>query len=381
MRGRIALVVVFVAGSLNARQSDRCTAGAADLRAAIREVHDKQHNVGLSVAIGRDGQVVFSEGFGFADLEDSVPVRPNSRFTVASVTKAFTGIAVLIAAQRGRLDIDAPIQRYVPAFPLRPEGTITARLLAAHLAGIRHWRNERTPALYAQHFEDVTEILPLFANDSLVAPPGTRYSYSSYGYNLLGAALQSALGQPYQRLVTNEIIAPLGLTSTSFDDVRHVIPHRARHYTFYDLTTFAQLAEPQRVPDWDYSHNMAAGDILTTAEDLTRLGNSVTHPGLLTAASLELLYTRPHIGGVESPVSFGWFVDSAGPRPRRLYITGSNAGVQAGLHVFLDARLSVAIISNSWGVGSRSGELVGSAPNDLAAHLFAICEGQTVPRH
>jgi CubicO group peptidase (beta-lactamase class C family) len=353
--------------------SDRCVENADAVRAAVRDVAGKQANVGMSVAISRGGRIVFSEGFGMADLENQVPATPRTRYSVASITKAFTGAALLKAVERGQLDLDAPIQKYVPDFPRKPGGEITARLLAAHLAGIRHWTTERTPELYARHFDDVREIFPLFAGDTLVVPPGTRYSYSSYGYNLLGMAVQAASGMRYQDAVARDIITPLGLASTQFDDVRQVIPFRARHYSFYDLTTFGDLTEPVRVPDWDYSHNMAAGNIITTADDLTRFGDAFTRPGLLTRESLAALARRPRIGTVESPMSFGWFVSPDSITPRRLNIGGSNAGVQSGLFVYPDERFVVAIISNTWGKGSRSGELTGSGPADLPARIVAAC--------
>ena len=353
--------------------ADRCSERADAVRAAVRDVATRQANVGMSVAIGRGGRIVFSEGFGMADLENQVPATPKTRYSVASITKAFTGAALLKAVERGEIDLDAPIQRYVPDFPRKPGGEITARLLAAHLAGIRHWAEERTPALYARHFDDVHDILPLFAADTLVAPPGTRYSYSSYGYNLLAMAVQAASKTRYQDAVKRDIIVPLGLTSTQNDDVRQVIPFRSRHYSFYDLTTFAELTEPVRVPDWDYSHNMGGGNIITTAEDLVRFGDAFTRPGLLTPASLAALYRRPRVGTVESPMSFGWFVSPDSVSPRRLNIGGSNAGVQSGLFVYPDERFVIAIISNSWGKGSRSGELASGGPTDLPARIAAAC--------
>ena len=369
----LPLVFVAVLASHVAAQQAACAQRADELRRVIREVADKEHNVGLSVSIGASGRIVYSEGFGFADLEDSVPVTRRTRFTVASITKSFTGVALLLAAGRGTIDLDAPIQRYVPAFPEKPGAPITPRMLAAHLAGIRHWRNERTPELYARHFDNIEDILTLFANDSLVAPPGTAYNYSSYGYDLLGAALQRATGKAYQRVIADDLLGPLGLHDTRFDDVREVIPHRARHYTFYDLTTFADLTQPMRVPDWDYSHNMAAGDILTTADDMVRFGDALTRPGLLTPSLLGLLYTRPRVGAIASTVSFGFFVDSIAGGRRRIHNTGSNAGVQAGLYVYPDQRLVIAVISNTWGIGSRSGELVSGGPSDLPTRLAAIC--------
>src|SRR5207248_11089544 len=132
-----------------------CRDRAPELRKIILEVHGKQRNVGLQVAVRLQGALVFSEGFGFADLEHGVAVDPRTRLPVASVTKAITGLALVRALERGEIELDVPIQRYLPDFPRKPEGGITVRLLAAHLAGIRHWANERTPELYARHFEDV----------------------------------------------------------------------------------------------------------------------------------------------------------------------------------------------------------------------------------
>jgi serine beta-lactamase-like protein LACTB, mitochondrial len=358
--------------SASSIQTDRCAVNASDIRRAIADVTGRQRNVGLSVAIRREGRIVFSEGFGFADLEDSVRVTPRTRFPVASVTKAFTGVALLKAAERGQIDLDAPIQRHVPTFPVKPGPAITPRLLAAHLAGIRHWGSERSPALFARRFDDVMDILPLFAGDTLVAVPGSRYSYSSYGYNLLAAAIQSAAGKPFQAVVGSQIFAALEMRDTEFDDPRRIIPHRARLYSFFDLATYAEQSDLVRVPDRDYSHNMAGGNLITTPEDLTRFGDALTRPGLLSSASLDRLYQRTRVGEVESAMSFGWFVGAEG-EPRRIYINGANPGAMAGLYVDPSSRLVIALASNTWGRGSRSAEMTGGGPTDLPARIAAAC--------
>ncbi len=347
-----------------------CVASPQALDAAVRGIHERQRNVGLSAAILLHGRLVASWSLGLADLETRRPVTRETRFGIASVTKAFTGVVLLQARDQGRVDLDAPIQRYVPAFPVKPGGPITLRLLAAHLAGIRHWGSERTPALYARHFDNVTEILPLFASDPLVAPPGSAYSYSSYGYNLIAAAVQTATGTVFQQLVQTRILGPLRLRDTGFDDIRTPDTRRASRYTYYDLDTGAERSAMVRVPDWDYSHNLAGGDMVSTAEDLVRFGRAVSRPGLLSRDALVLLSTRPRVAGIESPMSFGWFVGADGRQPREWHITGSNAGVQAGLSVFPDADLAVAVLSNTWGVGSRSGEMA-----ELPLVLGRLCLG------
>lgn len=345
----------------------------ARIRQAIDQLQSRQENVGVQVAVRSGGRLVYSRGFGFADLEDSTRVTPHTIFGVASITKAVTGLALLKLWERGGFDLDAPIQRYVPMFPVKPGLPITPRLLAAHLAGLRHWGNERGPVLYARHFDDVKDVLPLFQDDTLIAAVGSGYHYSSPGYNVLGAAIETAAGMPYQRWVLESVIRPLGLAATNFDDVRAVQPLRARRYSFYDLTMFADIEQPERVPDWDYSHNMAGGNLNSTAEDMVRLGAAVLAQGFLSDSAYRLL-TRPvNSTSGPSPMAFGWFISGLTSTPRRITSNGSNAGVQAGIAVFPDQGVVVAAVTNTWGKGSRSGDFVSAAADGLLGHIGAAC--------
>jgi serine beta-lactamase-like protein LACTB, mitochondrial len=359
-----------------AAQSTRELAACSDRRQALKDaladIHRRQRNIGLSAVVMLGGETVLTENMGYADLEHRVPVTSETRFGVASITKAFTGLSLLKLHEFGRIDLDAPIQRYVPAFPVKPAGVITPRLLAAHLAGIRHWGQERNAALYARHFDDVNDVLALFKDDTLIAPPGAKASYSSYGYNLIGAAIQSASGVKYQDYVNREIISRLGLTNTGFDDVRRVLANRARRYSYFDPWTFAVDSNAvYRVPEWDYSHNMAGGNMYSTATDLARFGRAIEQPGLLSRESLNLLYRRPSVGAVQATMSFGFFVSDSTAAHRRLNIGGSNAGLQSGLFVYPDEDLVIVVLSNTWGIGSNSGEMNGA----LLTRLAAICMG------
>ncbi len=361
--GLIAGSVLAVAGN-GAFAASRCAASDAELLAAIQAVQDKQHNVGVQAAIWRDDRLVFSRGLGLADAARHVPVTPRTLFPVASLTKAFTGIATLQAVDAGKLDLDTPIQTYVADFPVKPELTITARRLAAHRAGIHHWGPERD-ALFKRHFDDLAQVVALFRDDPLLPRAGAEYQYSSYGYNLLALAVQNARGRPFTGLVESGVLRPLRLNATRFDDARRRRPGTTRLYSFYDLTSFAELSHPVMVPDRDYSHNLAAGNMSSTAGDLARFGAALFAPGLVSASSWELLFHRPDFGGVASPMSFGFFA----PRPgaeRRLNINGSNPGVQSGLVIVPGRRVAVAVLANTWGVGSRSGEFGSDLPQRLA---------------
>src|SRR5579871_2775797 len=267
-------------------------------------------------------------------------------------------------------DLDAEIQRYIPEFPLHPAASVTLRQLAAHLAGIRHWGPERNADLNARHFDDLFDILPLFRDNAFAVVPGTQYLYSSYGYNLLAMAIQRAAGIPFQQYVAQAILHPLQLQKTGFDRPGLAGRERPARYSWYDLTDYHPLdTAPVRVPDWDYSHNMAGGNMAATVGDLARFGRAFRPSGLLSDTSIALLWRRPVLAGIESPMSFGWFLRDD---PPRLSISGSNAGLQAGMTVWRDQDLVVVALANSWGIGSQSGEFMDDSPQGLLGKLAAV---------
>jgi serine beta-lactamase-like protein LACTB, mitochondrial len=330
---------------------------------ALLAMHTQQRNVGLSAAVLREGRLVLSECLGFADLEHRVPVKRHTRFMIASINKAFTGAALIKLVEAKGIDLDLPIQRYVPTFPEKGGTPITARLLAAHLGGIRHYSTgEKSPRFFLNHYDDAVAAIELFQADQLIAPPGVEYSYSSYGYNLLAAAIQSASGRSFPTYVHEAIVEPLGLGNILFDDVRRVVRDRARPYSYYDPVTYQEGSELWRVPDWDYSYNMGGGNMLSTAEDLVTFGGAFMEPGFFTQNSLELLHNAQHTAATKSPWSYGWFVKRDAAGWRYLSITGAVPGVQAALIIYPEQKLATAVISNTWGIGADSGEMVSDLP-------------------
>ena len=362
-----------VAGA-SADMPSPCSDSAAAFRRVVSEFQARQQNTAISVGVRHHGLTVFREATGLASLENEIPADPAMAFSIASITKAFTGVALLKLVEARRIDLDAEIQRYVSDFPRHPsDRPVTLRMLAHHLGAVRHWGPERNERLYARHFDDVHDILALFREDPWVPDlaPLTRYSYSSYGYNALAMAIQSVSGISFQQFLAHEVLRPLNLASVQFDRAGLGGARRPSRYSWYDLADFHELtAAPQRVPDWDYSHNMAGGGLIANVDDLLTFGRAMRGPGLLSAESLTQVWTRPTVQGIESSMSFGWF-----PRvnPSRISINGSNAGVQAGLTVWRDEDLVVAVLANSWGRGSRSGELMDDSSRGLIGRLAAVC--------
>jgi len=362
----VAVFTLFALG-LPASAAE-CRAAVAQLRQEVLQVHDKQKNIGAQAAIWLDGRIVWSEAFGMADLEAKRPVTRTTPFAIASIAKGVTGLAYLKAEGAWRIDPDAPITRYVPEFRVSGAKAVTPRLLVRHHAGVPHWQGgpaDRMP-FYSMHLDDVSELAPLWRDTELEGKPGEKYLYSSPGYNILALAVQRATGTEFKAYVEREVLKPLGLTHTRFDDVRSRSGATAKRYTWKHPLHYYGFPAPERVPEWDYSHNMAGGNMLSTAEDLVRLGAALQRPGYLTEAELAKIGARPTLpDGSTSPYAYGWSIAKADSE-RMLSMTGANAGVQAGVFSYPERKLVVAMLSNAWGIGSESGELVIDLPKRLA---------------
>lgn len=293
---------------------------------------------GLAMAVAIDGHIVYAEGFGYADLEERVPAWPTTKFRIGSISKTLTAAALMQLVEEGKVDLDAPVQKYVPSFPDKG-AKITPRLLAGHLAGIRHYRGNEF--LIARHYDSVLEGLEIFENDPLVAPPGTKFSYSSYGFDLLSAVIESASGEKFLDYMRAHVITPLGLVDTTPDENRPIIAQRSR---FYERE---KTGETDNAPYVDNSYKWAGGGFLSTSEDLVRFGSVLLHPGFLKEDSLKLLFTSQKTNsGEETGYGIGWFVHKSQSGRRIFEHSGGSVGGTSQLIIYPDSRVVVALLTN-----------------------------------
>jgi len=295
---------------------------------------------GASVTVLKDGAVVWSEGFGWADVEQRVAVTPITRFRIGSVSKSLTSIALGLLIQEGKLDLDAPIQRYVPSFPQK-QAPVTLRELAGHTAGIRHYRGDEM--LIQRHYSSVTEALAIFRDDTLLFTPGTRFSYSSYGFNLVSAAIERAAGEPFVQFMARRVFEPMGLRHTVAEYPDSLIPFRAHFYTRADSGSGVINA-----PYVDNSYKWAGGGFLSTTEDLARLGQLLLDGAVLKPETRQLLWTSQHTtDGKETGYGMGWFTDHDPAGRRRVFHSGGSVGGTAYLLIYPEQRLVLALLVNS----------------------------------
>ena len=293
---------------------------------------------GVQVAVAVNGKLVWSEAFGYADLEHHTPVTAVTQFRIGSVSKPLTAAAVAQLYEQGKLDLDAPVQRYVPSFPDKGY-PITTRELAGHLAGIRHYKG--TEFLSDRHYNSVLEGLAVFKDDSLLFPPGTKFSYSSYGWNLISAVVEGASGDNFLHYMSVHVFRPLGMTHTAPDRVDSLIPDRTH---FYDPDSGAGF---HMSPPVDNSYKWAGGGFVSTAEDLVTFGSALLEPGFLKAATLNLLFTSQRTtSGELTGYGVGWFVTSDSLGHRWVYHGGGSVGGTAAFGVDRDSHVVVAVLAN-----------------------------------
>jgi CubicO group peptidase (beta-lactamase class C family) len=297
------------------------------------------HIPGVQVAVAVDGKIVWSEGFGYADLERRLPVSAATQFRIGSVSKSLTGDAVALLVHQGKLDLDAPVQKYVPSFPVKP-WPVTTRELAGHTAGVRHYRGDEF--LLNKPFHSVTEGLAIFANDSLLFAPGTRFSYSTYGWNLVSAVVEGASGQDFLSYMSRNVFRPLRMVHTAPDRVDSLLPDRTAFYDA-DSTGAFHLAPPV-----DNSYKWAGGGFVSTAEDLVTFGSAHLAPGArLAQASLDLLMTSQHTSdGKETGYGVGWFIARDSLGHRYVFHGGGSVGGTTAFSVDLGGKIAFALCSN-----------------------------------
>ncbi|MFQ5778114.1 MAG: serine hydrolase domain-containing protein [Terriglobia bacterium] len=312
-------------------------------RQQLQEMMTERSIPGMSVAVAVDGKVVWSEGFGFAGLATQAPACPETQFRIASVSKPLTAAAIAQLYQQGRLDLDAPVQRYVSTFPDKGH-PITARQLAGHLGGIRHYRDDQEAADKKKHYSSVLESLEKFQNDPLVAPPGTRMHYSSYGYVLLSAVVEGASGEDFLTYMERHVFTPLKMSHTTADRVEVTMPNRTK---FYDNTTPWSLdGRLVESPYQDLSSIWAGGGFLSTSEDLVRFGSAHIEGGFLKPEALELLFTPQSRQFWFLGYGMGWLIARDLHLRRAYFHFGAGSGATSFLVLYPDQKVCVALLAN-----------------------------------
>jgi CubicO group peptidase (beta-lactamase class C family) len=320
---QIAVFLFLAAASASASQRDPAAAITAS-SPQMEALMARTKAPGAAVAVTIGDRIVWQETFGVTSVDSKSSVAMHTRFRVGSLTKLMTVAAMMRLVDEKRLALDDPVSKYLPDFP---HGSMTLRQLAGHLGGIRHYGPGEF--ISTTHYANATAALVKFAKDPLVAAPGEKYLYSTYGYDVLGAVIENVTGKAFDAAMESLVFQPLKMTETSFDS-------DARTAAFYDLSD----SGPVVAPTVDLSDRLPAGAAVTTAHDLARL--LIATPAL----PAEVFTSQKTADGKPTGVGIGWRV--AADEKGRAYVHhgGAVTGGRGVVVLYLKERVGVVILTN-----------------------------------
>jgi CubicO group peptidase (beta-lactamase class C family) len=315
----------------------------ADLVEAARE---EWRAPGMSVAIVVDGRIAWAQGFGLADVENEVEARADTVYRIASISKPISATAVLQLMEKGRLAIDDPVTKHVPSFPDRGLG-ITLRHLLTHTSGVRHYKAGEMDL--KEHFDSVEAALEIFKDDPLLFTPGTKYSYSSYAYNLLAAVVETTSGLTFEAYLRENVWGPAGMAATRLEHQGEIVPHRSRQYV-----VSGGGGRVANAPFADLSVKWAGGGIISTVEDLARFAIALDQGVLLKPETLETMYEPMTLtDGTRTDYGLGW--DSRVDEKGRRWIAHGGGATGGSTYILRlpEKRFAVTIAANVQDAGDR----------------------------
>jgi serine beta-lactamase-like protein LACTB len=325
-------------------------AGAVEqARQIVREGIAEQNLPGLSVAVGAGGEIVWAEGFGWADLEKWLPVEPETKFRIGTASTALTSAAVGLLLEKERLSLDEKIQTYVPEIP-DEQWPVTLRQVMGHVAGVANDGGDEGP-LFSEHCERPVDALQFLSGyeRELRFEPGTQYHYSSYGWIMVSAAVEAAADEPFFTFMRKQIFEPLGMNDTRADSATEPISNRVTPY-------FPRFAADPRyglhlMREIDYSCYAGSSAFLSTPSDLVRFAMAIDSGRLLQPATVQLLQTSQRLAsGQETGYGLGWDIETVGLAGTPARLVGhdgeSLGGMVTSFMTFPEHGIVVSVMSN-----------------------------------
>ena len=295
-----------VATHVDAAVYDESYAAAIqEVRARLIDTRAGMVAPALSLAVAVDGELIWAEAQGYADVASLTPISLNTRFPIGSVSKTITAVAAAQLAEQGVLDLDADIHAYVPQYPeLRWD--LTTRQLLSHQGGVRHYNFAATFPTFSEsgsnvQYDTVTAGLEVFAADELLFEPDTDFSYSSYGYSLASAVIEGASGTDFLSYLETALFVPLGMTATQADYQDRPVSDRVSGY----ISRFSETSVLPEPPT-NSSYKWAGGGLISTPTDLARFGAALLAGDLLSAEMTETMFTARSLpSGELNPQHYG----------------------------------------------------------------------------
>jgi CubicO group peptidase (beta-lactamase class C family) len=326
-----ALLPFFLAAPYAARQREP----TARIDEVVEREMREQHIPGVSLAVIRDGQIALAKGYGLANVELNVPVKPETVFQSGSIGKQFTAAAVMTLVEEGKLSLDDPLTKFFPDAP-KSWRAVTVRHVLTHTAGMTDYPDDFD--LRRDYTED--EMLKIVEKIPLAYKPGERWSYSNLGYVTLGILIHKITGKFYGDVLRERIFGPLGMTTARIISEADIVPNRAAGYRLVN----GELKNQEWVSP--VVNTTADGSLYLTVLDMAKWDAALYGEKVLKRSSLDAIWTPVRLAsGRAHPYGFGWRTSRARGH-RVVYHGGAWQGFECFIVRFVDDRLTIVFFTN-----------------------------------
>lgn len=361
-----AIAMVASLGCVTQRQgsappSTGFSSAAEVARIQLESIRERSNTPAVGVAVVHRGHTVFSEVFGTADIERDVKATTATRFGIGSITKCFTSVAAVSLEREGKIDLDAPLETYLPGFAHSGKG-ITPRLILTHMSGL-------DDAFATQHYWTtqsftVQEAADLIGHDGLAHEPGDEFLYATGPYTLVGAALERATGLAFEKIIVDRVLRPAGMTATIVNRPRERIKNRTRFYRRRDD------GAPEPAPMFDPTHKLPGAGYLSTVEDVAKFGDALLSGKLLDETGMKRLFAEARTrSGDGTGYALGFQLAEDPVHGPVYHLPGGGPGISAWLVIYPKRHITFAILSNmtSAPVGAKEFQEIQDAFLEIAA--------------
>lgn len=332
--------VIFLLFTLNLlpvafAQSEDSSPETAAVDSLFRE-YNTGNTTGVSVMVIKDSKIIYNRSFGLADVEHKIPATPQSNYRIASVTKQFTAMAIMILRDEGKLSLDDPLTKFFPR--IRNYGKqITIRHMLNHTSGLLNY-GDLIPPGTTTPLTDKDVLRLIEQQDSVAFKPGEKFEYSNTAYSLLSLVVEKVSGMPYRDFLRKKIFDPLGMTHTTTNVMGDSIYDRAYGY---DRKADGLVMSDQSV----YSYVLGDGGIYSSVVDFYKWDQALYTSRLVKPATLKEIFTISSRENDHTGYGYGWYIDEKYGQ-KRVFHTGGTSGFSTCIIRYPEKKFSIVIFAN-----------------------------------
>ena len=323
---------------------------AQELDSVLQKYYNQKEFAGVIAGISIDGKITHLGQAGFAYLEDSTQFSLDMHTRIASIVKPMTAIAIMQLVEQKKIHLDDPVAKHIPEFSKGNKSKITVRQLLSHTAGVPGYKNDKEQE-DLKHFKNLEKAFSAIKKRELSFDPGSQYSYTSYGYLVLGILIERISGKSYENYMMENIWSPLWMVQTHSENLKTQYSFKARLYSKNENGTIVRASKN------DLSDRVPGGGVHSTLRDLLKFGDGINNHQLIGDSTLQIMLQDPQIKQGGNGYGLGFTLYGNNPLVGPIFgHSGSQTGCSALLFILPEKKATICILSNTSGANAAIGK-------------------------